>query len=74
MKKINPDMSVLDVLSTCRETEDVFREFDADGGACICCDALFESVRDAAAKHRMNLDKLVQRLNETVENKGENET
>lgn len=69
MKKINPDMSVLDVLSACRETEDVFREFDEDAGKCMCCDDLFESVRAAAAKYRMDLDKLVQRLNETVENK-----
>ena len=67
MKKINPDMSVLDVLSTCRETEGVFREFDENAGKCICCDDLFASVRDAAAKYRLDLDTLVKRLNETVE-------
>jgi len=73
MKKIDPDMSVLDVLSACRETEDVFREFDEDAGVCLCCDALFESVRDAAAKYRLDLDNLVRRLNETVEDKEESE-
>lgn len=67
MKKIDPDMTVLDVLSACRETEDVFREYDKQTGGCLCCETLFESVRDAAAKYRLDLDQLVLRLNETAE-------
>ncbi len=64
--KIDPDMTVLDVLSACRETEDVFKEFDKQSGGCMCCEALFESVREAAAKYRLDLDRLVESLNDRV--------
>jgi len=67
MKKIDPDMTVLDVLSACRETEDVFKEYDKETGGCLCCEALFESVRDAAVKYRLDLDNLLDQLNRRVE-------
>ena len=34
---IHPEMTVLDVVSRCRETEGVFKRYDARVGECICC-------------------------------------
>jgi len=35
--RIDPEMTVLDVVSRWRETEAVFKRYDARAGECICC-------------------------------------
>jgi hypothetical protein len=59
---ITPDMTVLDVVSTYRETEDVFRRYDNQAGECVCCNALFETLQDVAAKYGLNLQELLAEL------------
>ena len=56
---IHPQMTVLDVVSQWRETEAVFKRYDAQAGACICCQSLFESVRDVAEKYHLDLKRLM---------------
>ncbi len=56
---ITPDMTVLDVISSHRSTELVFKSYDAQAGECICCQALFEPIRDVAAKYGLDLDRLL---------------
>ena len=56
---IHADMTVLDVVSRYRETEAVFRRYDTQAGACICCNALFESLQDVAEKYHLNLKRLL---------------
>jgi hypothetical protein len=58
-KAIHPQMTVLDVVSQWRETEAVFKRYDAQAGACICCQSLFESVRDVAEKYHLDLERLM---------------
>ncbi|MBW2089927.1 MAG: hypothetical protein JRI37_13270 [Deltaproteobacteria bacterium] len=52
-------MTVLDVVSRYRQTEAVFKKYDKQAGECICCKALFETLRNIAAKYGLNLDKLL---------------
>ena len=59
---IYPDMTVLDIISRHRRTEAVFKSYDDQAGECICCQALFESVRDVAKKYNLDLDKLLVEL------------
>jgi len=56
---ICPEMTVLDVVSRYRQTEAVFKKYDKQAGECICCKALFETLRNIAAKYGLNLDKLL---------------
>lgn len=56
---ILPQMSVLDIVSRYRQTEKVFKKYDAQAGECICCQALFESLRDVAKKYDLDLKKLL---------------
>ena len=42
---ILPDMTVLDIISAHRETEAIFRSYDAAAGECVCCNALFETMQ-----------------------------
>lgn len=52
---IRPEMTVLDIVSRYRQTEAVFKRYDALAGECICCQALFETLRDVAKKYNLDL-------------------
>jgi len=58
-RRITPDMTLLDILARYRETEAVFRARDDRAGECILCNALFETVADAAARYNLDLDELL---------------
>jgi hypothetical protein len=66
---ITPDMTVLDIISTYRETEDVFRRYDNQAGECVCCNALFDTLQDVAAKYELNLQELLAELCAAAQNK-----
>ena len=61
-RQIRPEMTVLDVVSRFRETEDVFKKYDKAAGECICCQALFDPLRKVAAKYGLDLKKLLNDL------------
>lgn len=56
---ITSDMTVLDVLAKYRETEAVFRRYDTQAGECLCCNALFDTLEDVAAKYGLDLNTLL---------------
>ena len=56
---IHPEMTVLNVISRYRETEAVFKQYDERAGECICCQALFEPLRNVATKYGLDLKKLI---------------
>jgi len=64
--RITPDMTVLDVLSRYRETETVFRRYDALAGECICCRALFDTLKDMSCKYNLDLEELMSKLREAA--------
>lgn len=63
---IKSDMTVLDIVSRYRSTEAVFKKWDSRAGECICCQALFDSVRQVADRYDLNLDRLMDELNEVA--------
>lgn len=63
---IGPDMTVLDVVSTYRGTEVVFQRYDQRAGECICCNALFETLRDVARRYGLDLEDLLADLKSEV--------
>lgn len=64
---ITPDMTVLDVLSSYRETEAVFRRYDALAGECICCRALFDTLKNMASKYALDLEELMSNLQDAAQ-------
>jgi hypothetical protein len=68
---IHADMTILDVVSRYRQTELVFKRYDEKAGACLCCQALFDPLRNVAKKYNLNLGQLVADLELAVkESKG----
>jgi hypothetical protein len=51
MGGITPEMTVLEILCQHRQTEQVFRRYDAAAGVCLCCQALFDSLEELAQKY-----------------------
>jgi len=64
---IHPEMTVLDVVSRYRQTEAVFKRYDGLAGECICCQALFESLRDVAEKYHLDLKRLLSDLESVMQ-------
>ncbi len=70
MSAIQPDMTVLDVISRYRETHSVFRKYEEKVGVCLCCEALFDPLYQIAERYGLNLEKLLADLNSAVKNPG----
>lgn len=70
---ITSEMTILDVVSSYRETEKVFKRYDEKAGVCLCCKALFEPLGDVAEKFGLALDQMLSDL-EKAANKGEGVT
>lgn len=67
---IKPQMTVLDVIYNYRETEAVFRKYDAAAGRCICCEALFDSIADVSEKYEIDLNEIMAALNDCISSAG----
>lgn len=65
-RRITPAMTVLDVIDRYRDTEGVFRKYDEHAGVCICCEALFQTIGDVAAKHELDLDHFLLDLEDAI--------
>jgi hypothetical protein len=59
LAQINSEMTVLEVVCRHRQTEHIFRKYDAAAGVCLCCQALFDSLADLARKYGLELEKLL---------------
>jgi hypothetical protein len=66
-RRITPDMTVLDVIDRYRDTETVFRKYDEQAGVCICCQSLFDTLRDISEKHGIDLNKLMADLEAKID-------
>jgi len=63
---ITPNMTVLEVIDRYRNTESVFKKYDEQAGICICCQSLFETLREVAKKYRLNLDQFLLDLEDAI--------
>ena len=59
---IDKTMTVLEIVSEYPGTEEVFKSFDRDAGECINCNALFETLQAMAARYRIDLGGLIDKL------------
>jgi hypothetical protein len=66
-RTIDPDMTILDIVSKYRGTETIFKKYDNNAGVCLCCEALFNSLKDIADKYGMNLEEIMTDLKKAIE-------
>ena len=65
-KAITAEMTLLEVVHQHRSTEGVFRRYEGEAQACLLCQALFDTLAEAAAKYGLDLDRLLQDLREAA--------
>lgn len=63
---ITPEMTILEIVDKYPQTESIIRKYDQQAGVCLCCQALFESLRDTAIKFGLNIEKLLDDLNQVI--------
>lgn len=63
---IDQQKTVLDIISHYRQTEAIFKQYDQEASACICCEALFDSLESLARNYNLNLEQLVDDLNAVI--------
>lgn len=64
--QIGPELTILEVVHQYRQTEQVFRKYDEEAGVCLLCQALFDSLAEAAEKYGLNLEQLLADLREAA--------
>jgi hypothetical protein len=69
--RITPEMTILEVICQHRQTEEIFRKYDAAAGTCLCCQALFESLAEVARKYGLELEKLLADLEMAAAGRGD---
>jgi len=61
-RRISPNMTVLEVIDRYRTTESVFKKYDEQAGVCICCQSLFETIKEVSEKYGIDLNGLMTAL------------
>ena len=64
---IDPEMTTLDIVSRYRQTEAVFKKYDEKAGVCLCCQALFDPLKDVAQRYGLDLTELIADLKAVIE-------
>ena len=64
--QIDPDMTILDVVSAHPETIAKFKSFDEQADECICCTSLFMTIRDVAKKYHFNLPQFLLTIEKAI--------
>lgn len=64
---IKKDMTILDLAEKHPESVQVFKVYDRRFNVCICCESLFKTLEQVCEKYGINLDKLLEEINETIQ-------
>ena len=60
---VTPRMTLLEVMYQWRLSEAVFTAYEEQAGVCLRCQALFDTLEEAAQKYNLDLHKLLGDLN-----------
>jgi hypothetical protein len=52
---VSKDDEVLSVVEKYPQTQAVFEAYEAQAGECICCNALFQTIEEVAARYSLDL-------------------
>jgi iron-sulfur cluster repair protein YtfE (RIC family) len=63
---ITQNMTPLDIVEKYPETEKVFHEYDIILEKCLLCNNLFDTIKDIAAEHNLNINEMIEKLNNVL--------
>jgi len=59
-------MTILEIVHTYRQTQDVFEKYNEQVGECLMCTALFEPLSTVSERFGLNLKKLLAELEAAI--------
>jgi hypothetical protein len=62
-RPVTPRMTLVEVMSQWRASEEIFKAYESEAGTCLRCHALFDTLEEAALKYHLDLEKLLSDLN-----------
>ncbi len=62
--KIDPKMTLLQIVESAPLAEGVLRQYDNKTGCCLLCNHLFDSLEAVADSYSLNLNEVLTELNE----------
>lgn len=66
LPSIGPEQTLLEVVYYYPGTEPVFRRYEEQTGVCLLCQALFDTLAEAAARYGLDLEGLLTDLREAA--------
>jgi hypothetical protein len=60
---VTPQMTLVEVMSQWRSSEEIFQTYEPQAGTCLRCHALFDTLEEAAHKYHLDLVQLLADLN-----------
>ncbi|MHB8121956.1 MAG: hypothetical protein ACYDG4_07350 [Desulfuromonadaceae bacterium] len=63
---VTTETTVFELIELYPETELVFEHYTRRVGICICCEALFCTLREVADRYEIDIDELMRRLNSVM--------
>lgn len=63
---VGRDDQVLSVFEDYPQTQAVFEAYEGQAGECICCNALFQTIEEVAAKYGLDLERFLKDINQAV--------
>jgi hypothetical protein len=63
---VTSETTVLELVELYPETELVFEHYTHRTGVCICCEALFCTLREVAERYEIDIEELIRRLNSVM--------
>lgn len=61
-------MSILDIIDSYPDSQQVFHSYDNQLGICVLCECLFVSLEDFARSYNICLEKLMEELESLISN------
>jgi hypothetical protein len=60
---VTPQMTLIEVMSQWRSSEEIFKAYEPQAGTCLRCHALFNTLEETAQKYHLDMTKLLADLN-----------
>jgi hypothetical protein len=60
---VTPRMTLLEIMSRWRSSEEIFKSYESQAGTCLRCHALFDTLEEAALTYHLDLEKFLSDLN-----------
>ncbi len=64
---VTTDMTILDIISQYPGTEKIFKKLETETGVCVCCQALYVPLQEAATQFGFDADQVLANIKAEID-------